>query len=70
MRGDPQAARTGWAVTVPRRHWPSLISRMRQVQRSRAKHRLELIERMRSEEWRALRSGEYVPEPGWQRRWR
>ena len=70
MRGDPQAASTGWGATSSPPRMTSWIGRIREVQRRGAEDRLELIERMRREEWRALRSGEYVPEPGWQRRWR
>lgn len=70
MRGNPQAASTRWRATTAPSRWTSWIGRLRQVQRRCPEDRLEVIERMRREEWRALRSGEHVPEPGWQRRWR
>jgi hypothetical protein len=38
--------------------------------RGDAEERIEVIERLATEERRARRAGEYIPDLSWQRRWR
>lgn len=60
MRGNPQAAGARLLAVAPARRWSAMLVRA-QERRSRAQlEALEVRERLRSEERRNRRSGEYV----------
>lgn len=62
MRGNPQAASARLLAVAPARRWSAWLVRT-QERRSRAQiDRLEVTERLRAEERRSRRSGEYVPQ--------
>ena len=62
MRGNPQAASARLHAVAPARRWSAWLVRA-QERRSRAQiEALEVIERLRAEERRSRRSGEYVPQ--------
>ncbi len=62
MRGNPQAASARLLAVAPTRRWSAWLVRA-QERRSRTQvEALEVIERLRAEERRGRRSGEYVPD--------
>ena len=62
MRGNPQAASARLLAVAPARRWSARLVRA-QERRSRAQvEALEVRERLRAEERRSRRSGEYVPD--------
>ena len=62
MRGNPQAASARLLAVAPARRWSAWLVRA-QERRSRTQvEALEMIERLRAEERRSRRSGEYVPD--------
>jgi hypothetical protein len=62
MRGNPQAASARLPARAPGRRWPAWLAQA-QERRSRARiEALEITERLRAEQRRSRRSGEYTPE--------
>jgi hypothetical protein len=60
MRGNPQAVSARLLAVAPARRWSAMLVRA-QERRSRAQlEALEVIERLRAEERRSRRAGEYV----------
>ncbi len=70
MRGQPQARAARLLTLTSGRSWSSWITLAVRRHRRVSQERLEVIERLASEQRRARRAGEYVPGPGRQlRRW-
>ena len=62
MRGNPQEASARLPARAPGRRWPAWLAQA-QERRSRARiEALEITERLRAEQRRSRRSGEYTPE--------
>jgi hypothetical protein len=70
MRGDPRTVSVRSPVITPSRRWFLWITRPARRPRRSKQEKLELIERLRSEERRRLRSGEQVPDLSMLWRWR
>jgi hypothetical protein len=68
MRGDLRILSMRSVVVLPGRRWSSWIMRPTRRPRRSPEERLEMIERLSSEERRSRRSGEYVPDLGWELR--
>lgn len=68
MRGQPQAGTARLLTITPGRRWSAWITRAIPRRPRISDERLELIERIASEQRRARRSGEYVPELRHERR--
>ena len=64
MRGNPQAASARLPAAARARRWSLQREQWLERRRQARMERLEMIERLRSEERRARRSGAYRPELG------
>ena len=62
MRGDPRTVSIRSVVILPSRRWSTWITRSTRRPRRSPEERLEMIERLSSEERRRLRSGEHIPD--------
>jgi hypothetical protein len=69
MRGNLEAIGARPMAARPGRRWPGWIVRVMQRDRADAGERIEVMERLAREERRARRTGEYIPDLSWQRRW-
>jgi hypothetical protein len=69
MRGPTEAAGTRWLPSYTRRGLSGWIADIRHRRRRNSVERLEVIARLASEERRARRAGEYVPNAGTRRIW-
>ena len=65
MRGQPQARTARLPSAVWRPRWSAWIRLTLERRRQLRRERLELIERLHREQRRARRSGEYLPDRGW-----
>ncbi len=68
MRGDSQATSARLLTDVPGRRWSTWLSETDRALREARGERLELIERLASEQRRARRAGEYVADLGYRPR--
>jgi hypothetical protein len=69
MRGDSQAASARLLADVSGRRWAAWLSEADRALREARAERLEVVERLVSEQRRARRAGEYVADLGYRKRW-
>ena len=62
MRGNPQAASARLPAAAPARRWTARLAQAQDRRRRARLEALEVTERLRAEERRRRRSGEYAPE--------
>jgi len=62
MRGNPQAASARLPARAPARRWPVRLAQAKERRRLARIEALEVTERLRAEQRRSRRSGEYAPE--------
>lgn len=60
MRGNPQAASARLPARAPARRWPGWLAQAQERRRRARIEALEVTERLRAEQRRSRRSGEYV----------
>ena len=70
MRGDLRIVSMRSVVVLPGQRWSSWIMRPTRRPRRSREDQLEMLARLSSDERRSRRSGEYVPDPGSELRWR
>lgn len=61
MRGDPQAASARLPARAPARRWSAWLAQGQERRRRARMEALEVTERLRAEQRRSRRSGEYAP---------